>query len=98
MVNLPFSKVANVGTISALREGDAARVDNGLSLFVMRQFPEMRMTVDDAVVRSLWHVLLIIYMSVGQEIALAVIHQQGVGFHNREIEQHLIDFCITVAT
>ena len=58
----------------------------------------MRMAVDDGIIRSLRHILLIIYMSVGQQVSLAVIHEQGVGFHDREIEQHLIDFCITVAT
>ena len=84
--------------ISALREGDAARVHDALTLFVMREFPKMGMTVDDAVVWTFWHVLLIIYVAMGQEIALAVVYQQGVSLHNREIKQHLVYLRIAVAT
>ena len=58
----------------------------------------MGMTVDDAVVWPLRHVLLIIYVAVGQEIALAVVYQQGVSLHDREIEQHLVYLRIAVAT
>ena len=58
----------------------------------------MRMTVDHAVVWSLRHVLLIIYVTMSQEIALAVIYQQSIGLHDRKIEQHLIYLRITVAT
>ena len=53
---------------------------------------------DDGIVGSLWHVLLIIYMPMSEEVALATIHQQGVSLHDWEIEQHLIDLRITVAT
>ena len=56
------------------------------------------MSIDDGIVGSLWHVLLIIYMSMSEEVALATIHQQGVSLHDWEIEQHLIDLRITVAT
>ena len=56
------------------------------------------MTVDDAVVWTFWHVLLIIYVTMGQEIALAVVYQQGVSLHDREIEQHLVYLRIAVAT
>ena len=35
---------------------------------------------------------------MGQEIALAVVYQQGVSLHNREIEQHLVYLRIAVAT
>ena len=35
---------------------------------------------------------------MGQEIALTVIYQQSIGFHHREIKEHLIYFCITVTS
>ena len=35
---------------------------------------------------------------MGQEITLSVIYQQGIGLHDREIEEHLVYFRIAVAT
>ena len=35
---------------------------------------------------------------MGQEISLTIIYQQRIGFHHREIKEHLIYFCITVAS
>ena len=35
---------------------------------------------------------------MGQEIALTIIYQQRIGFHNWEVEEHLIYFCITIAS
>ena len=37
-------------------------------------------------------------MSMSQEIAFSIIYQQRIGFHNREIKKHLINFCITIAS
>ena len=84
--------------IATLREGDAAGIYDGLPLLVMREFPEMGVAIDHSLVRTLRHVLFIVYMSMSQKIALASVYQQGIGLHDREIEEHLVYFRIAVAT
>ena len=63
--------------IATLREGDAAGIYYGLPLLVMREFPEMGVSVDHRLVWSLRHVLFIVYMSMSQKIALASVYEQG---------------------
>lgn len=58
----------------------------------------MAVTIDDGIIRTLGQVLLIIYMTMGEQIALSAIHQKGISFHDGEIEQHLVYLCITVAS
>ena len=64
----------------------------------MREFPEMGVSIDHSLVRTLRHIFLIVYMSMSQKIALASVYQQGIGLHDREIEEHLVYFRIAVAT
>ena len=56
------------------------------------------MTINHCIVRSFWHILLIIYMSMCQEIAFSIINQQRIGFHDWEVEEHLIHLSITIAS
>ena len=64
----------------------------------MREFPEIGVAIDHSLVRTLRHVLLIVYMSMSQKIALASVYQQGIGCLLYTSLASCIEFAVTIST
>lgn len=85
------------GDVAAFGEGDAAGVADEEMVLTL-ELPEVGVAVEEGVDAELGEVLRIVLVSVCQEETLAIVDEQRVIGHDGELEEHLIDLGVTVAT
>lgn len=56
------------------------------------------MSIEESIEVELASILRVVLMTVGKEKSLPFIHNQGIICHDGEVEEHLIDFAVTVSS
>lgn len=86
------------GFVASLWEGYRTEIAHNAVVFGRLKFPQVGMAVHEYVVCKSWAVLLVEYMSVGDEHSSSAINDYGVVCHDWKFEQHLVYLGIAVAT
>lgn len=92
------AKGSKGGRIAALGKGRATGIDDQRAVGGLRKTLKMGMTVDDGIVTPMGKCPGMIVMTVRQEVTMPVIGKDGIGGHDVEMEQHLVDLGIAVST
>lgn len=92
------AKGSKGGRIAALGKGRATGIDDQRAVGGLRKTLKMGMTVDDGIVTPMGKCPGMIVMTVRQEVTMPAIGKDGIGGHNVEMEQHLVDLGIAVST
>lgn len=92
------AKGSKGGRIAALGKGRATGIDDQRAVGGLRKTLKMGMTVDDGIVTPMGKCPGMIVMAVRQEVTMPAIGKDGIGGHDVEMEQHLVDLGIAVST
>ena len=90
------AKGSKGGRIATLGKGRATGIDDQRAVSGLRKTLKMGMTVDDGIVTPMGKCPGMIVMTVRQEVTMPAIGKDGIGGHNVEMEQHLVDLGIAV--
>lgn len=89
---------AKRGWVASLGEGDGTRVADETVVFALGEFPQVGVAVDDGVEAAWGQRLLIIYVTMGEQDAAPLIDKDRVGREDGEMEEHLVDLRVAVAS
>lgn len=84
------------GWVASLGEGGAAGIDGEGAVGGMAEALQVGVAMDDGIVMPLWQVVGVVPVAVCEEIASAIVGEDGVVAHDVEAEHHLVDLGVAV--
>lgn len=86
------------GNVAAFGKCDAASIENGGTFGGLLEAPEMDVAVTEEVNAKGRTTFWRVFVAVGQEYAFAIVDEEGIIGHARELQEHLIDLGVAIAT